>query len=87
MMYVLSSVDGGGGGGGGNVPFCPALRHFFEQEIFGVGQNGTNRDIFTIKKNLTSKISFRSTITAQQGYQVNNSVIKGVARGRLAKFG
>ena len=32
--------------------------------FFGAGQNGTNRDILTIKK-LTSKISFHSIITAQ----------------------
>ena len=29
------------GGGGGNVPFCPALRHFFERDIFW---SGTKRD-------------------------------------------
>ena len=32
--------------------------------FFGAGQNGTNRDILTIKK-LTSKVSFHSIITAQ----------------------
>ena len=29
------------GGGGGNIPFCPALRHFFERDIFW---SGTKRD-------------------------------------------
>ena len=47
---------------------------FLNGTFFGAGQNGTNRDILTIKI-LTSKLSFHSTITAQQGYQVNNSVI------------
>ena len=85
MLILFYIIYGGGGGGGGGatsrfVPFCPALRHFFERDIFW---NGTKRNktrqtrTFLLLKILTSKISSHFTITAQQSYQENNSVIKG----------
>ena len=48
MYYHL--LIGGGGGGGAMSRFVRRSGIFFEQEIFGAVQNGTNRDILIIKK-------------------------------------